>query len=41
MKSLEEIKQILSEHKKELQESYGVSLIGIFGSYVRGEQNPN
>ncbi len=38
MKSIEEIKKLLSEHKKEFQEKYGLSVIGIFGSYVRGEQ---
>ncbi len=38
MKTLEEIKKILLEHKAELQEKYGVKEIGIFGSFVRGEQ---
>jgi len=37
-KTLEEIKSILSQHKKELREKYKVKEIGIFGSYVRGEQ---
>lgn len=39
MKSLEEIKAILSQSKKVLQEKYKVNELGIFGSYVRGEQN--
>ncbi|RLI99553.1 MAG: nucleotidyltransferase [Candidatus Aenigmatarchaeota archaeon] len=39
MKTLEEIKKVLKEHKKELKEKYGVKRIGIFGSFVRGEQN--
>jgi predicted nucleotidyltransferase len=30
--------RILAEHKKDLQERYRVKEIGIFGSYVRGEQ---
>jgi predicted nucleotidyltransferase len=38
MKTLEEIKVILKQHKTELKEKYGVKEIGIFGSYVRGEQ---
>jgi len=38
MKTLEEIKKILKQHKRELKEKYGVKEIGIFGSYVRGEQ---
>lgn len=40
MKTLEEIKQILTDHKTELQERYSVQDVGIFGSYVRGDQNP-
>ena len=35
--NLERIISILKEHKAELKEKYGVSEIGIFGSYVRGE----
>lgn len=35
---IEEIKKILSEHKKEIREEYGVVILGIFGSYARGEQ---
>ena len=35
---LEEIKEILKKHKKELQENFKIKNIGIFGSYVRGEQ---
>lgn len=30
---------ILGKHKKDLYEQYKVKEIGIFGSYVRGEQN--
>jgi len=38
MKTIEEMKKILAEHKKGLEEKYGVKEIGIFGSYLRGEQ---
>lgn len=38
VKNLEEIKEILSAYKEELRERFGVKEIGIFGSYVRGEQ---
>lgn len=38
MKRREEIERILREHKAELRERYGVREIGLFGSYVRGEQ---
>ncbi|MCQ6253854.1 nucleotidyltransferase family protein [Methanocaldococcus sp.] len=38
MKTLNEIKKILLEHKKELKEKYKIKSIGIFGSYARGEQ---
>ena len=39
MKTFEEIKDLLKKHKEELKEKYGVKEIGIFGSYVRGEQD--
>ena len=38
MKTLEEIRKILREHKEELKRKFGVKEIGIFGSYVRNEQ---
>jgi predicted nucleotidyltransferase len=38
MKNLDEIKATLSKHKQELKQKYKVKEIGIFGSYVRGEQ---
>lgn len=40
MKTIEEIKQTISNHKKELEQKYKVKSIAIFGSYVRGEQKP-
>lgn len=38
MKKIDKIKKILAEHRDELREKYGITEIGIFGSYVRGEQ---
>lgn len=38
MKTLDEIKNILTQHKEELVDKYKVKEIGIFGSYIRGEQ---
>ncbi len=38
MKSLKEIQKILVQQKEFLQREYKVKELGIFGSYVRGEQ---
>lgn len=38
MKTFEEIKETIKLHKEDLRKEYGVKEIGIFGSYVRGEQ---
>ena|SRR3989337_94398 len=38
MATLDEIKKIINEHRQELKEKYKITEIGIFGSYVRGEQ---
>ncbi|MEM9272124.1 MAG: nucleotidyltransferase family protein [Cyanobacteria bacterium P01_F01_bin.143] len=38
MKKLNEIKAILSKDKQIIQKKYHVTELGIFGSYVRGEQ---
>lgn len=38
MKNLQEIKVLISKHKKELEERFKVKSIAIFGSYSRGEQ---
>ncbi len=35
---LEEIQKILARHKKELYEKYKIKEIGVFGSFVRGEE---
>jgi hypothetical protein len=37
-KTIEEVKAILKEHKAEVIQKYRVREIGIFGSFVRGEQ---
>lgn len=41
MTELEKIKEKLREHKPELKEKYNVEKIGIFGSYVHGDQEEN
>jgi uncharacterized protein len=38
VKSVEEVKMILKDHKAEVMQKYRVREIGIFGSFVRGEQ---
>lgn len=38
MKSLEEIEVILKNHKPELKSKFKVEKVGIFGSYIHGEQ---
>ncbi|OGL40020.1 MAG: hypothetical protein A2042_00255 [Candidatus Schekmanbacteria bacterium GWA2_38_11] len=38
MRTLDEIKKILAEHKEELKEKYKVKEVSIFGSYVKSEQ---
>ncbi len=38
MKTVQDIKRILKSHKEELGAKYGVKEIGIFGSYVKEEQ---
>ena len=40
MKTVEQIRAILSRHRDELRARFGVRRIGIFGSYARGEQTP-
>lgn len=39
MKDLKKLKLILSNNKADLNKKYFVSNLGIFGSYVRGEQS--
>lgn len=38
-KPIEEIRRILKEHEQELKELYKIKSLGIFGSYVRGEES--
>jgi len=38
MRTFEEIKELLQKNKSKFREQYGLKDIGIFGSYVRGEQ---
>jgi predicted nucleotidyltransferase len=38
MRTVEQIKNTLANHKKELEERFKVAEIGIFGSYVREQQ---
>jgi hypothetical protein len=38
MKTLNEIRTIIGQHGGLLAEKYGVTIVSIFGSYVRGEQ---
>ena len=39
MNTLVEIKRILEAQKEHLAAEYGVTIVGVFGSYVRGEQH--
>jgi predicted nucleotidyltransferase len=38
MQNVEDIKRTLSQHKTELKKRFKVKTIGVFGSYVHGEQ---
>ena len=38
MKTREEIKAIIGKNREVLAETYGVAVVAIFGSYVRGDQ---
>ncbi len=38
MKEINKIKDILNKHRDDLRDKYKISEIGIFGSYIRGEQ---
>ncbi|MFQ5708290.1 MAG: nucleotidyltransferase family protein [bacterium] len=39
MRELKSLKRILQDHKEELRREYGVNEIGVFGSYVKNEQD--
>ncbi len=38
MKKVNELKQILQDHKATLKDEYGVIEIGLFGTYTKGNQ---
>ena len=38
MKTLSEIRSTIRQHSDVLAERYGVSVVAVFGSYVRGQQ---
>jgi len=40
MKSLEDVKEIIVQNQKILEQKYKVKSLAFFGSYVRGEQEP-
>jgi len=39
MKTLNEIRTMLRQQGDIVAEKYGIAIVGVFGSYVRGEQN--
>lgn len=41
MKKVEQIRKKIAQYKSELKSEFGVKEIGIFGSYVRGQQKKN
>ncbi len=41
MRDYNQLQELLSSQLNNLNEDFGVTEIGIFGSYVRGEQNPD
>ena len=38
MKKVDELKKILQDNKAALKDDYGVTEIGLFGSYIKGNQ---
>ncbi len=41
MKTLADIRRLLELQKPDLQQKYGITEIGVFGSYVRNQQRPD
>jgi len=39
MKTIEEIRTVIRAHQEELYHRYKARVVGVFGSYVRGEQH--
>lgn len=40
MKAIEEVRTLLAEHQEDLRRRFGVRVVGIFGSFARGEAGP-
>lgn len=38
MRNIDEIREVLKQHRQELEEKYKVKEIALFGSYVRDDQ---
>lgn len=41
MKTVDEIRDVLRQHQPALVERYGIAVVGLFGSRVRGEAGPD
>jgi len=41
MKTINNIREIIHQHRDVLADKYGVSVVGLFGSYARQEQRPD
>jgi len=41
MKTVHDIQEIIKNNKQALKNQYGLKEVGIFGSYVKGEQDEN
>ena len=41
MKTIHDIRRIIHQHQDVLANKYGVSVVGLFGSYARQEQRPD
>ncbi|MBL8036276.1 MAG: nucleotidyltransferase family protein [Nitrospira sp.] len=41
MKTINDIREIVRQHRDILADKYGVSVVGLFGSYARQEQRPD
>lgn len=39
MRTLQEIRNLLREHRDVLAQRYGIAVVGVFGSYVLGEES--
>lgn len=41
MKTLDEIRAVIRAHQEEIHARYKARVVGVFGSYVRGDQRPD